>query len=64
MSAVQLKALGQAIARHPWSSLQNGLLLAMTMIVATLLTLEYDLLSFIAELSEPRRKISLAERYS
>src|SRR5262245_16515545 len=29
----QLKALDQAIARHPWSSLQDGLLLAMTMIV-------------------------------
>jgi diguanylate cyclase (GGDEF)-like protein len=61
MAAVRLKALAQTIARHPWSSLQDGLLLAMAMIVAILLALEYNLFSFIAELSEPQRKISLAE---
>jgi diguanylate cyclase (GGDEF)-like protein len=61
MATVRLKALAQTIARHPWSSLQDGLLLAMAMIVATLLALEYDLFSFVAELSEPQRKISLAE---
>jgi GGDEF domain-containing protein len=33
----------------------------MAMIVAMLLALEYNLFSFIAELSEPQRKISLAE---
>ena len=61
MTTVRLKALAQTIARHPWSSLQDGLLLAMAMIVAILLALEYDLFSFVAELSEPQRKISLAE---
>ena len=61
MAAVRIKALAQTIARHPWSSLQDGLLLAMAMIVAILLALEHDLFSFIAELSEPQRKISLAE---
>ena len=61
MAAVRIKALAQTIARHPWSSLQDELLLAMAMIVAILLALEYDLFSFIAELSEPQRKISLAE---
>lgn len=61
MPTVQPKALAQTIARHPWSSLQDGLLLAMAMIVAILLALEYDLFSFIAQLSEPQRKISLAE---
>ena len=48
MAAVRLKALAQTIARHPWSSLQDGLLLAMAMIVAMLLALEYDLFSFSA----------------
>ena len=33
----------------------------MAMVVALLLALEYDLFSFIEELSEPQRKISLAE---
>ena len=61
MAAVQLKALAQTIARHPWSSFQDGLLLAMAMIVATLLALQYNLFRFITELSEPQRKISLAE---
>jgi diguanylate cyclase (GGDEF)-like protein len=37
------------------------LLIAMAMVVALLLALEYDLFSFIEELSEPQRKISLAE---
>ena len=57
----ELKVLAQTIARHPWSSLQDGLLLAMAMIVATLLALQYNLFRFIAELSEPQRRISLAE---
>jgi hypothetical protein len=37
------------------------LLIAMAMVVALLLALEYDLFSFIEESSEPQRKISLAE---
>ena len=61
MAVAPLKALTQAIARNPWSSLQDGLLIAMAMVVALLLALEYDLFSFIEELSEPQRKISLAE---
>ena len=54
MAAVRLKALAQTIARHPWSSLQDEHLLAMAMIVAMLLALEYNLFSFSAELSEPQ----------
>jgi diguanylate cyclase (GGDEF)-like protein len=61
MAAPQLKALAKTVARHQWSSLQDGLLVAMTMLVATLLALQYNLFRFIAELSEPQRKISLAE---
>jgi diguanylate cyclase (GGDEF)-like protein len=58
---VQFKALLRAVAKNPWSSLQDGLLLAMAMIVATLLALEYDLFWFVSVLSEPQRRISLAE---
>jgi hypothetical protein len=61
MAAARLKALAQTVARHPWSSLQDGLLVAMAMLVAALLALQYNLFWFIAELSEPQRKISLAE---
>jgi diguanylate cyclase len=41
--------------------MQDGLLLAAAMLVSTLLALQYNLFFFIAELSEPQRKISLAE---
>jgi diguanylate cyclase (GGDEF)-like protein len=51
----------RAITRHPWSSVQDGLLIAGVMLVATLLALEYDLFKWVAELSEPQRRISLAE---
>lgn len=61
MAAVRLKALAQTVARHPWSSLQDVLLVAMAMLVATLLALQYNLFFFISELSEPHRRISLAE---
>jgi predicted signal transduction protein with EAL and GGDEF domain len=55
------KALVRAIVRNPWSSVQDGLLLASVMLVAALLALEYNLFRFISVLSEPQRKISLAE---
>lgn len=61
MKTVRLKTLAKAIVKNPWSSVQDGLLLAPVMIVAALLALEYDLFSFVAVLSEPQRKISLAE---
>ena len=61
MAAVRLKALAQTVVRHPWSSLQDLLLVTMAMLVATLLALQYNLFFFISELSEPHRKISLAE---
>jgi diguanylate cyclase (GGDEF)-like protein len=57
----RLKTLLGTVARNPWSSLQDGLLLAMAMIVATLLAMEYDLFWFVSVLSEPQRRISLAE---
>jgi diguanylate cyclase (GGDEF)-like protein len=61
MATVRLKALGQAIRRHPWSSLQDALLLAMAMLVSALLALQYDLFRFVAKLSDPKREISLSE---
>jgi diguanylate cyclase (GGDEF)-like protein len=51
----------RAIWLNPRTSVQDGLLIAAVMLVSTLLALEYDLFSFVAELSEPQRKISLAE---
>jgi diguanylate cyclase (GGDEF)-like protein len=55
------KSLVRAIIENPWSSVQDGLLLSSVMLVATLLALEYDLFWFVSVLSEPQRKISLAE---
>ena len=51
MVTVRLKTLADTIKRHPWSSLQDALLLAMAMLVAALLALEYNLFSSMAELS-------------
>ena len=50
----------QAIVTDPWSSLQDALLVASVLIVATLLALEYDLFHFVGQHSE-YLKISLAE---
>ena len=55
------KSLVRAIIENPWSSVQDGLLLSSVMLVAALLALQYDLFWFISALSEPQRKISLAE---
>jgi GGDEF domain-containing protein len=41
--------------------LQDALLLAMAMLVSALLALQYNLFSSIAELSDPKREISLSE---
>lgn len=51
----------RTIIKNPWSSVQDGLLLASVMLVGALLALQYNLFWFISELSEPQRKISLAE---
>lgn len=51
----------RAVWLNPRTSVQDALLIAAVMLVSTLLALEYDLFSFVAELSEPQRRISLAE---
>ena len=61
MASVRLQALAHTIRRHPWSSLQDALLLAMAMLVAALLALQYNLFAAIPELSDPKREISLSE---
>ena len=53
--------LRKAIAAHPQSSLQDGLLIFGAMVVGLLLALQYDLFFFIDELSVAQRKVSLAE---
>jgi diguanylate cyclase (GGDEF)-like protein len=55
------RSLVRAIVENPWSSVQDGLLLSSVMLVAALLALQYDLFWFVSALSEPQRKISLAE---
>lgn len=51
----------RTIVDHSWTSAQDFVLLIATMSVAALLTLEYDLFRFAAHLTEPERKITLAE---
>ena len=55
------KSLVRAIIENPWSSVRDGLLLSSVMLVAALLALQYDLFWFVSALSEPQRRISLAE---
>jgi len=54
-------SLARTIIKNPWSSVQDGLLLSSVMLVGALLALQYNLFWFVSELSEPQRKISLAE---
>ena len=61
MKTIRPKLLARTIAKNPWSSVQDGLLLSSVMLVGGLLALQYDLFWFVSELSEPQRKISLAE---
>jgi len=51
----------RSIADHPGTSAQDFVLLVAAMSVAALLTLEYDLFRFAGQLTEPERKITLAE---
>ena len=61
MKTIGPKALVRAIVENPWSSVQDGLLLASVMLVAALLALEFNLFWFVSALSDPQRRISLAE---
>lgn len=47
--------------RHPWSSAQDLLLLTGAMIGAAILTLEYELFAFSAQMSDSERRIDILE---
>jgi len=55
------RSLTRAIVDHPWTSLQDGLLLCCVMLSAVLLAYQYNLFSFIDTLSDEQRRITLAE---
>jgi diguanylate cyclase (GGDEF)-like protein len=51
----------RSVIRHPWSSAQDILLLAGAMLGAAILTLEYELFAFSAQMSESERRIDMLE---
>lgn len=53
--------LTNAVRNSPWNSLEDSLLLFSLMVVATLLALQFNLFSFADQLTEPQRRITLAE---
>jgi len=55
------RTLVQIIAKHPWSSLRDFVVLSGVMLFAVLIAQHYDVFGFIASLAEPRREISPAE---
>jgi diguanylate cyclase (GGDEF)-like protein len=55
------RSLVECIAKHPWQSVRDGVLLTAFMTVAVLIALHYDIFTFIAALAEPDRDISPAE---
>ena len=61
MKTVGPRSLARTILNNPWPSVQDGLLLFSVMLVGSLLALQYNLFWFVSDLSEPQRKISLAE---
>lgn len=60
-SQSRTSSLAQAIADHPWASLQDALLLFSAMLVAIVLSLEYDLFRFDGQLTAKDRQITLSE---
>lgn len=61
MKSQRTSRIAQAIADNPWASLQDAVLLSGIMIVAIMLSLEYDLFRYDAQLSPEARRITLAE---
>jgi predicted signal transduction protein with EAL and GGDEF domain len=57
----EARAVARAVNDHPWSSLQDVLLVCGAMIGSTILALEYDLFKFAGELTTPERQITLRE---
>lgn len=61
MTTPGLRSLVRSIVDNPRPSLQDGLLLVSVLLIGALLALEYNLFWFSAKLSDPQRKVSLAE---
>lgn len=61
MKFLRPSALARVVAKHPWSSLRDGVLLSALMTFAVLIALHYDLFSFLSSLAGPERTISPAE---
>jgi diguanylate cyclase (GGDEF)-like protein len=55
------KALAECIAKHPWNSLRDGLVLTAIMTLVVLIALHYDIFTFIAALADPERDLSPSE---
>jgi diguanylate cyclase (GGDEF)-like protein len=55
------QSFGRIIARHPWSSLRDGLLLSGFMTFAFLIARHYDIFAFLESLADAERPISAAE---
>jgi diguanylate cyclase (GGDEF)-like protein len=55
------RSLVEIVAKHPWSSLRDGLVLSAFMTTAVLIARRYDLFAFFAQLADPQRVISPAE---
>jgi diguanylate cyclase (GGDEF)-like protein len=55
------RRLVRSIAKHPWSSLRDFVVLGAIMVFAVLLARQYDLFAFVEMLADPRREISLPE---
>ena len=53
--------LTNAVRNSPRNSLKDSLLLFSLMVVATLLALQFNLFTFADQLTEPQRRITLAE---
>lgn len=64
MKPIGPRSLARTIINKPWPSVQDGLLLCSVMLVGALLALQYNLFWFISELSEPQRRLSIAEAMS
>jgi diguanylate cyclase (GGDEF)-like protein len=54
-------SLTQIIAKHPWPSLRDALVLSGFMTVAVLVARRYDIFAFLQSLADPQRVISPAE---
>jgi diguanylate cyclase (GGDEF)-like protein len=55
------RPLVEIIAKHPWHSLRDGVVLSVFMTFAVLIARRYDIFAFIASLADPERAISPGE---